>query len=379
MKHNASLVKTVSNLAYEFNQTAADHDKSGAFPFANFQRLREEGLLGLLSLEEYGGAGGGLLDATIVVNGIARGEPATALVLAMHYIQHATMAVRGWPPHIIEALARETVSEVSIINALRVEPELGTPTRGGVPQTKAVKSGEGWRISGHKLFSTGIPILRWLAVWGVTDEPEPRVGTFLVHADTPGIKIIETWNQLGMRATASHDVILDNVYLPSDHAVELYPVGSGFSADTTQAIWSAVLLGALYDGVARSARDWFYDFLKNRKPASLGASLATLPRIQDLVGEIEALLAVNDRLLNTAAHDVDAGRALASGESAIIKMAVTSNAIAVVEAAIKVTGNPGLAIKNPLERHFRDVLCARIHTPQDDTVRIGAGKRALGV
>lgn len=379
MENEASIRETVSNLAREFSKSAADHDRTGVFPFANFNRLHEERLLGLLSPQDKGGSGLGLAAAAVVVNGIARGEPSTALVLAMHYIQHATMALRGWPSHIVEALSRETADEISIINALRVEPELGTPTRGGLPQTKARRSGDGWTVSGHKLFSTGIPILRWLAVWGVTDEEEPRVGTFLVPAGAPGITVVETWNQLGMRATASHDVLLENVYIPYDHAVELYPLGGGFGADTTQAVWSAVLLGALYDGVAQSARDWLYEFVKSRKPASLGSTLATLPRVQELAGEIEALLTVNQRLLMTTARDVDEGRELAPGESAILKLTTTANAISAVEIAIKLTGNPGLATKNPLERHFRDVICARIHTPQDDSVRLGAGKRALAI
>ncbi|HMG50177.1 MAG TPA: acyl-CoA dehydrogenase, partial [Inquilinus sp.] len=284
-----------------------------------------------------------------------------------------------WPAHLAERLGREAAAGVSLINALRVEPELGTPARGGLPATVARRTPEGWRVSGHKIFSTGIPILSWLAVWATTDEAQPRVGTILVPADAPGIKVVESWDQLGMRATNSHDVILDHVLVPLDHAVDLRPPEAWRVPEPGKSAWSALLIGALYDGVARSARDWFVGFLKSRVPANLGAALATLPRMQDAVGEIEALLAVNARLIASAARDVDDGRPPSPSESGLIKLTVTGNAIAAVEIAVKLTGNPGLSRANPLERHYRDVLCARIHTPQDDSVRLAAGRLALGL
>jgi alkylation response protein AidB-like acyl-CoA dehydrogenase len=374
-----TLAETVAALAAEFAGTAAEHDRSGTFPFANFDRLAEAGLLALITPRRYGGQGGGLQDATLVIGGIARGEPSTALVLSMQYLQHASIEERGWPAHLAERLGREAASGVSVINALRVEPELGSPARGGLPATIARRTPEGWRVSGHKIFATGIPILSWLAVWVVTDEAEPRVGTILVPADTPGIRVVESWDQLGMRATNSHDVILEDVLVPLDHAVDLRPPEAWRVPEPIKSAWSALLIGALYDGVARAARDWFTGFLKTRIPANLGAPLATLPRMQDAVGEIEALLAVNARLIASAARDVDDGRPPAPTESGIIKLTVTGNAIAAVETAVRLTGNPGLARANPLERHYRDVLCARIHTPQDDSIRLTAGRLALGL
>jgi alkylation response protein AidB-like acyl-CoA dehydrogenase len=99
--------------------------------------------------------------------------------------------------------------------------------------------------------------------------------------------------------------------------------------------------------------------------------------MQEAVGEIEALLRVNARLLSSTGRDVDAGRIPEIAESGLIKSTVTNNAIAAVEIALKLSGNHGLSRGNPLERHHRDVLCGRIHTPQDDSVRLAAGKGAL--
>jgi alkylation response protein AidB-like acyl-CoA dehydrogenase len=107
--------------------------------------------------------------------------------------------------------------------------------------------------------------------------------------------------------------------------------------------------------------------------------LATLPRAQEIVGGIEARLAVNARLIESFAQDFDDGVLLSASESNIIKLTVTNSAIAVVEDALSLTSNHGLTRANPLERHYRDVLCGRVHTPQDDATRVTAGRLALGI
>ena len=94
---------------------------------------------------------------------------------------------------------------------------------------------------------------------------------------------------------------------------------------------------------------------------------------------LEARLAVNARLIDSFAGDFDDGVVLSASESNIIKLTVTNNAVAVVEEALSLTSNHGLTRANPLERHYRDVLCGRVHTPQDDATRLNAGRLVLGV
>ena len=75
----------------------------------------------------------------------------------------------------------------------------------------------------------------------------------------------------------------------------------------------------------------------------------------------------------------DSGRASSAVEVNNIKFVVTANAIRAVEIGLELTGNPGLSRKNPLERHYRDVLCSRIHSPQSDTILVAAGRAAFGL
>jgi alkylation response protein AidB-like acyl-CoA dehydrogenase len=191
------------------------------------------------------------------------------------------------------------------------------------------------------------------------------------------VRIEESWDHLGLRASGSHDVVFEDVWVPGDHALDLRPPGA-WGPDPWQQAWSCALLSALYDGVARAAQDWFVRFLRARVPGSLGAPLASLPRFQEAVGENERLLAVHARLLAGLAAEVDAGHPPAPREAGFVKLTVTEGAIAAVQRAAELCGNAGLSRANPLERHLRDVLCARIHWPQADAVRTAAGKAALG-
>jgi alkylation response protein AidB-like acyl-CoA dehydrogenase len=367
-------------LAETFAARAAEHDRTGSFPFENFRELSEAGLLSLTVPAAHGGAGAGARYTARVLGIIGKADPSTALVLSMHYINHLVMGRSPtWPLRLARKLARETVEGLALVNALRVEPELGSPARGGLPATIARRTETGWRLTGHKIYSTGSPILKWYLVWARTDEAEPRVGQFLVPAGLPGTRILETWDHHGLRASGSHDVIFDDVVFPLDHEIDIRKPDDWRVPDFTQATVHAIFVAAIYDGIARAARDWLVDFLKNRVPSNLGASLATLPRAQEIVGGIEVRLAVNARLIESFAQDFDDGVLLSASESNIIKLTVTNNAIAVVEDALSLTSNHGLTRTNPLERHYRDVLCGRVHTPQDDATRGAAGRLALGI
>ena len=378
----------LAQLSAQFAATAADHDRSGAFPRPNFEALQSHGLIGLVAPAAHGGGGASLATARRVIAAVARGEPATALILTMTYLQHHAIARidSRWPPHLRERVLRDAVDRGALINALRVEPALGSPARGGLPATVARREGSGWKIDGHKLYTTGIEGLSWLAVWGRTDEPAPRTGVFLVPRDAPGVRVIASWDHLGLRASGSHEVVFENVAIDLDHAVDLrapsdWAPDAGSQTDidahATQQAWMTVLLASLYDAVAQVARDWLVSFLNQRAPGNLGAPLASLPRVQEHVGEIAALLRTNRVLLDDATRAVDEGRAQPATESGLLKYTVTSNAIRAVELALQLSGNHGLTRQNPLERHYRDVLCSRIHTPQNDAILVAAGARAL--
>ncbi|HFF3737810.1 TPA: acyl-CoA dehydrogenase family protein, partial [Klebsiella pneumoniae] len=152
------------------------------------------------------------------------GEPATALIVCMQYLHHLRLAENdAWHAPLRQQVFHDAVEHGGLINSLRVEPELGSPARGGLPDTVATRRAEGWDISGHKIYTTGIEGLRWLAVWARSDDNPPLVGTWLVPGDSPGISVVKSWDHAGMRATGSHEVIFNHVRVAAEHAVDVWP------------------------------------------------------------------------------------------------------------------------------------------------------------
>ena len=347
------------------------HDRTADFPADGIRVVHQAGLLTATVARRYGGPGGGLAGTARILGALGRGDPSVALISAMTLFTHAAQAAAPtWPDDVYLAALAESVTEPVLINALRVEPELGTPARGGLPKTVASRADDGWQITGRKIFSTGAEGLRFMAVWARTDDAEPRAGSFLVRNDAPGITIERTWDHLGLRASRSDDVTFDAT--PAVAAVLDPPPDSPVMA------WNSLGLSSLYLGVAAAARDWLIKFLSERTPASLGAPLATLPRFQQAVGEIESALGSASDLVDAVARRVDDGDESAVARAPAVKLIATRAAISAVEQALALTGNNGLSRKNPLERHYRDVLCSRVHTPQDDSITLAAGRAALG-
>jgi alkylation response protein AidB-like acyl-CoA dehydrogenase len=350
---------------------AERNDRTADFPADGIGAVHQAGLLTATVARRYGGPGAGLADTARILGALGRGDPSVALISAMTLFTHAAQAAAPtWPEDVYRAALAESVTDPVLINALRVEPELGTPARGGLPKTVAVGDGEaGWSVSGRKIFSTGAQGLRFMAVWARTDDAEPRAGSFLIRNDAPGITIDRTWDHLGLRASRSDDVTFDAT-----------PAVAGIldpRPDSSLLAWNSLGLSSLYLGVASAARDWLLKFLSERTPASLGAPLATLPRFQQAVGEIEAALGSAAELVDAVAGRVDDGDEDAVTRAPSVKLIATRAAIGSVGQALALTGNHGLSRKNPLERHYRDVLCSRVHTPQDDSTALAAGRAAL--
>ena len=104
------------------------------------------------------------------------------------------------------------VQKGSLINSAATEPQTGSPTRGGKPQTTATKKGNQWVINGHKSFTTMSPVLDYFIVSaGIQGSDE--VGNFLISRSNAGVTINETWDSISMRGTGSHDLVLNNVVL----------------------------------------------------------------------------------------------------------------------------------------------------------------------
>lgn len=361
----------------ELAETAAEYDQSGAVPVRGLEAVHRAGLFTATVGRQYGGPGAGPLETARILTALGEGDPSVALIVANTLMAHAAQAANAhWPAAFYDDVLRRSAAGPTPVNAIRAEPELGAPARGGLPATTARRTSSGWILNGHKAYATGGTALAYHVVWAVADEPGvevPRVGHVIVPADRPGITWVETWDHLGLRASNTHDVIYEGVELPEEAFVEIPRGADGVYRDPA-ATTGPGSFGhpALYIGVARAARRAFAEFARSRVPAGLGRPIATTERIQSVAGEIDLQIAQAETLLQGALLRDDVLPQLS-----VIKVAIARAAVAAVQTAVAALGNPGLSRRNSLERHLRDVLCVRVHPPQEDAALLAAGRRVL--
>jgi alkylation response protein AidB-like acyl-CoA dehydrogenase len=376
---DAALARVTRALA----ANAERYDRTAEFPWESVRAVHEAGLLTAGIGAAYGGHDLSLTDTARVLQALGKGDPSVALLTAMTVLQHVGQAkTPRWPDRLYRTVVAESYARPTLLNAIRAEPELGAPARGGLPATTVTRTGSGWLLNGHKAYGTGAEGLAYHLVWAVTQEPdetagEPLIGHVIVPGDTPGITVIRTWDHLGLRASSTHDIVYENVEVPAENFPGV-PVSQGPSGNEAAAFAGTGLsVIALYVGVARAAQEFFNAFANERVPTALGRPIATTERIQTIAGEIEAQLIQAEEVLYGLAGRVDAGDPDALRRALVAKLLITRSAITAVQTALAAIGNPGLTRHNPLERHFRDIQCSRIHPPQDDAALLAAGRRTL--
>jgi len=380
-ERQATFMALADRLAAEFAPRAAEHDRNNTFPFENFRAMRETGYLALTVPAEFGGGGADPLEFALAQERLARGDGATALSSAMHLSLVGRIGeVRTWPTPVLSSLFSDIVENGALINAAHSEPDLGSPSRGGLPSTTAIRTPDGWRISGRKSWASLAPALTYANILAAATEEgqQPRRANFLVPTSNPGFRVIETWDNLGMRATASHDIELTDVAVGPEAL--LPPDGSDVPGDGRG--WSGFGVPAVYLGIAGAARDAAVAYARERTPNGMSGPIAELPTVQRNVAEIELLLLqARSVLFDTAEEWVryperreDLTWRIAAG-----KYLVSNHAVRVTDLALRVTGSAGLAKSMPLERYYRDVRTALNMPPIDDIALTTIGKAALGL
>ena len=360
----------------EIASTAADYDRTGDLPWKGVEAAHRAGLLTATVGTQYGGPGLGPRATARILTAIGEGDASAGLLAANLLAAHAGQAARPhWPAGYYEDLLLRSESGPALVNAIRAEPELGAPARGGLPTTTVTPSGGGWLLNGRKAYATGGTGLAYHIVWAVAGD---RVGHVIVPGDLPGITWVETWDHLGLRASNTHDVTYSDVRLPAGAFVEIPRGPDGVYRDPAATAGPASFgHPALYVGVARAARSAFADFARSRVPSALGRPIAETERIQAVAGEIDLQIVQAETLLHGALLRLEAGDEGFAADLSVVKAAIARAVVAATQTAVAALGNPGLSRHHPLERHLRDALCIRVHPPQEDAALLAAGRRAL--
>ena len=376
----AQFIELGARLGQVAAEHADEHDRNNTFPHETFAALREAGYLALTVPIEFGGHGASPLEVMLAQEQLAKGSGSVALGATMHLGSMGGLAdSRAWPSELLQRIFHDVVTDGALINGLASEPELGSPSRGGGFRTTADKVPDGWKVNGRKIWSTLSPGLTYgtvLLTLRDSDGKESR-GSLLVPMNLPGVRIEETWDNMSMRATGSHDVLFDDVFVPDKYRLPQSP-----RLPASQVNGWTLLGSAVYLGVAQAARDFAVQFAKDRVPAGLGKPIAELQTVQHRIAQIDLLLLQSRSVLYGTAELWDKHpqhREHIGWQFAAAKYTVTNNAIKITDLALRVIGSVGLQRKHPLERYFRDVRAGLGNPPMDDVALTLIGKHALGL
>lgn len=351
--------------------------------------IREAGLHRLPVPAAAGGLGASLEEAAQVLTALGAVDGSTALGFAMHL--HAVGSIAdsaGYPVAARDRVHRAIVEDGAFFNNAATEEGGGSPARGAIPGTTATAIAGGWQLRGEKTWTTWLPALGHAFVSariveaGATDEARtPEVGSFLVDLESDGVARRPGFEALGMRASASGRLVLDDVTVPADGLVVRRPADEPDPRGPAPAAWFAVAVAATYLGVGEGARADVARWALDRRPGDGSTAVAEIPSVQLRLGRLDATLRVARIVLFDVARRWDAAadraeRAALLPDCALAKLTVTNAAVTATDEALRIAGGPGF-LAGRLERAFRDARAGLINPPLDDVAHVGFGRAIL--
>jgi alkylation response protein AidB-like acyl-CoA dehydrogenase len=381
---SVKLVALAAELASDFSTRAGEHDRNNSFPFENIAKLKETGYSALVIPEANGGLGADLVDYILCQEQLAQGCSATAIAINMHLFGLGSMVDRSTGQRPEEKFFLDAIGHgKQIIGGGISEPETGGDW--GYFATRARNDGDTYILNGRKTFTSLSPVIDLFMVMATIEATDPpRSSTFLIPKGTPGLELIETWDAMGMRATASHDLVIKDVRVPAVAMTESRPIGPIDASAVSLFAWFCLSVAAVYTGVAIAAFKFVKEFTGRFKPMALPRPIKYLPGIQFAAADAEALLAQSRALYIGTAQDYVNNRSSFKGEAGLARVVLakyvaTNNAIRAVDQMMEIVGAHGYLKKFPMERYFRDVRAGVNHPLSNARARELIGKSSLGI
>lgn len=362
-------VAIADELGRSFAEKCMQHDANDSFVAENYKALAERGMFIAAVPSELGGGGASHPEICAMIRTLARHCSSTALAFSMHTHIVAGMAF-AWRNgnKAPEGMLKRVVAEKLVLISTG-----GSDWLDG--SGKLTKVDGGYRLTGRKIFSSGVPAGDFLMTTGVYDDPTggKTVFHFPVSLKSEGVKILDTWRTLGMRGTGSNDVELNEVFVPDAVMNGIRrPAGKWHPAIHGVAMIALPIIYSAYVGVAEAARD-------------LAVKIATKKRddvnVQMLVGEMENHLVAAQCALDSAvllANSAPPGPGTTSAMCARRSL-IVRGVLATVDKALEVSSGAGFYRASGLERLFRDAQACRFHPVQEKPQIRLTGRHLLGL
>ena len=337
----------------EIRPHVLEWDEKQEFPREAFRRLGELGFLGTIFPEEYGGAGLSTSDYAAIVEEIASVDGSVALALAAHTsLGSSHIYMFGSDAQRRRYMPRLTSGQWLAAWGL-TEAEAGSDSAG--TKTTAVRDGAGWVLNGSKNFITNASVGGVAVLMAVTDRGAGRHGisAFIVELDNPGIRVGKKENKLGMRASDTCTLVMEDCRIPAENL--LGREGDGFIDAMKVLDGGRISIAALSVGIARGAFEAALRYSKERR--QFGRPICEFEAIQFYLAEMATDIDAARLLTERAASAKDAGRAVPR-LSAQAKLFASEIAVRATDRALQIHGGYGFIKDFPVEKFYRDVkLC----------------------
>jgi alkylation response protein AidB-like acyl-CoA dehydrogenase len=369
-------------LAADFATRSAQHDREASHPVENYARLRDEGFLALTIAKELGGGGASFLDHTIAYEALGQGCPSTALAFNMH--ASVVMPLLESPEVSTETkrmIADLVVKERKLIGGNFSEP-ITTALIGHRPLSAQARRVEGgYRFTGRKMFASMLEAADYVLVLAYPDgATSPSAGVMaMIPPDAPGRRVDANWDVLGMRATRSDSLILEDCFVPDSHIVYRSDDMRPFRHDYLSWFWGSYT--PVYLGVAVAAYDELRRMVAMRKPQGYAQPLSHHPDIRRHIAEASADLEAARLITYRSAwlRDRDGPTAEATTAMYRAKYAVGEAVSRITRTALTLGGAHGIFKSSRLEQLFRDGALGPLHPPPADFCLYNMGVFELGL
>ncbi len=392
----ADALLRAGDLAKAWRARTGEYDRTGPFPVADMADLRRSGLLGLLVPTRLGGMGAGFEDYTKVAMTLARGSGASALLFNMH--ASVTGALASVPEDLARALGaqdsffdhRDEILSDAMAGCMYgvAISERGAGSRLSALQSTYRREDGGYRLRGHKSTCSGAGHLDAYLVAARDEEDSdavsPRISYFLVPAEVIG-QVHDTWDALGMRATASNGFDLD-AWVPATALVGVEGVALVLAYAMPE--WLVASYAAVYVGVAQAAVAAAVDYIRAaavRAPAGDEAprqvSMAASPWVRQRIGRADAQTQAARLVVEEAGRQVDERPGDPATAHAVYraKLLAGDAAFAVAASLTEACGLGAVMRGSELERLLRDARSGAMMPPASDVAANVLGAAALGV
>ncbi|HXF95329.1 MAG TPA: acyl-CoA dehydrogenase family protein [Gemmatimonadales bacterium] len=365
--------RQIVDLAREFARSriapqAAEWDRTRQFPRDVVDEMGRLGFLGMLAPEEYDGQGLDTVTYLLALEEIAAADASIAVTMAIQNAIPTTMLVRHGTAAQKERWLRPVARGEMVAGFALSEPDAGSDAAS--LRAQAVRRGDGWVLNGTKAWVTNGGTADLIMVMARTDTPDDRRGakgisTFIVPTDTPGYRAGKPEDKMGLRASNTTAVVLDDLRLPADALLGEEGMGFVYAMEGLDAGRLGIAAQAV--GIARRALEHAVAYCAERR--QFDRPLREFQAVQFKLADMATRVAAARALAHEAAARRDRGESI-TRHAAMAKLFASETAMWVTTQAVQLFGGYGYMRDYPVEKLFRDAKVTEIYEGTSEIQRI---------